>query len=97
MPLHRIKLLVKHLLGRDLLIRRRVHILLEHYGNRYGDWSVPANYVTPESIIYSFGIGEDASWDLGLIQAKKALRRQRMTILRIFEVTYPCRDGLERV
>ena len=26
-----------------------------------------------------------------------ALRRQRMTILSIFEVTSPCRDGLERV
>lgn len=70
MSLHRIKLLVKHLLGRDLLIRRKVHLPLEHYGNRYGDWSVPANYVTKESIVYSFGIGEDASWDLALIQAK---------------------------
>ena len=26
-----------------------------------------------------------------------ALRRQRMTIWSIFEVTSPCRDGLERV
>lgn len=71
MPLHSLKLLVKHLLGRDLLIRRKVHLPLEHYGNRYGDWSVPANFVTAESVVYSFGIGEDASWDLGLIQAKK--------------------------
>ena len=32
-----------------------------------------------------------------IILRNLALRRQRMTILSIFEVTSPCRDGLERV
>ena len=69
MNTHRIKLLIKHLLGIDLYISPRIHVPLEHHGNRYGDWSVPAGWVTSDSIIYSFGIGEDASWDLGLIAA----------------------------
>ncbi len=42
----------------------------EHFGTRYGGWATPRNAVTEDSVIYSFGIGEDASWDLGLISAK---------------------------
>ena len=70
MKLHRLKLLIKHLLGKDLFLSPRIQIPLEHYGNRYGDWSVPAGLVNQESVVYSFGIGEDASWDLGLISTK---------------------------
>ena len=69
MSYHRLKLLVKHFLGKDLFLRPKLHIPLEHYGNRYGDWSVPAGMVTRETVVYSFGIGEDVSWDLGLIAA----------------------------
>jgi len=42
----------------------------EYHGTRYGGWATPKNGVTAESVVYSFGIGEDASWDLGLIGAK---------------------------
>ena len=70
MILRRLQLAIKHLLGRDLYLTPKLHIPLEHYGNRHADWSVPADFVSASSIVYSFGIGEDASWDMQLIAAK---------------------------
>jgi FkbM family methyltransferase len=70
MNLQGTKVFIKHLIGRDLKIRPQLNIPLEHYGTDYGGWSVPAGTVGADSVVYSFGIGEDASWDLGLIAAK---------------------------
>ncbi|MBK1827820.1 FkbM family methyltransferase [Haloferula rosea] len=63
----RIKLAVKHLLGRDLYLRPSIKVPLTYHGSRYEGWAVPATWVTAESVVYSFGIGENASWDLELI------------------------------
>ncbi len=70
MNLQKSKLLIKHLIGTDLKISPLLNIPLEHYGTDYGGWSVPAGCVKEDSVVYSFGIGEDASWDLGLIAAR---------------------------
>lgn len=37
-------------------------------GTDYGGWVFNHTLVKKDSIIYSFGIGEDASWDLGMIK-----------------------------
>lgn len=64
-----IKKAVKHLLGRDLWIRPDVDGPICFHGTRYGGWAVLADSVSPASVVYSFGIGEDVSFDLGLIDA----------------------------
>lgn len=37
-------------------------------GSDYGGWSVAANLIGPDSICYCAGVGEDVSFDLGLIE-----------------------------
>lgn len=64
-----IKKALKHLLGRDLWIRTDMSLPTRFYGSRYGGWSVVRDSVGPDSIVYSFGIGEDASFDLELIRS----------------------------
>ncbi len=70
MNMQQSKLFIKNLVGKDLRISPQIKIPLEHYGTEYGGWSVPAGSVKEDSVVYSFGIGEDASWDLGLIAAR---------------------------
>jgi FkbM family methyltransferase len=38
------------------------------YGSSYGGWSVYPKPLTAQSIVYSFGVGEDISFDLDLIR-----------------------------
>jgi FkbM family methyltransferase len=37
-------------------------------GTKYGGWSIPANELSSDSVCYLAGLGEDASFDLGLIE-----------------------------
>jgi FkbM family methyltransferase len=39
-----------------------------HLGSEYGGYAVASNLVTRDSVVYSFGIGEDLSFDLALIE-----------------------------
>jgi FkbM family methyltransferase len=61
---------VYHLAGRDPITRepltRRAD--MEEIGTRYGGWSIPANLISANSIVYCVGCGEDISFDLGLIE-----------------------------
>ena len=63
----RIKLIIKHLLGRDVYLKTDENIATRFYGSRYGGWAIPEKLVNVNSVVYSFGIGEDASFDLALI------------------------------
>ncbi len=38
------------------------------YGNRYADWTFCPDKIYKDSIVYSFGVGEDISFDLQLIE-----------------------------
>ena len=42
---------------------------LRRLGTDYGGWWIPLRLIHPNSIIYSVGIGEDASFDVSLIEA----------------------------
>jgi FkbM family methyltransferase len=37
-------------------------------GSAYGGWQVPLELLTPESVVYSAGVGEDVSFDLALVR-----------------------------
>jgi len=37
-------------------------------GSAYGGWAILPEYLQPSSVIYSFGVGEDVSFDLELIE-----------------------------
>ncbi|MBP1928349.1 FkbM family methyltransferase [Methanolinea mesophila] len=40
----------------------------ERFGSRFGGWDVAVEDISKDSVVYSFGIGEDASFDLEMIQ-----------------------------
>lgn len=61
-------------MNRRLLTGREAHISytpqikppLERHGSNYGGWCIHKNSLTSSSIVYSFGLGEDISFDLSL-------------------------------
>ncbi len=63
-----IKQLVKVALGREFFIRPDKAYPKERFGSRYGGWDLVTRDIGPDSVIYSFGIGEDASFDVGVIE-----------------------------
>ena len=40
----------------------------ERFGSQYGGWDVAVEHVNNTSVIYSFGIGTDASFDTEMIK-----------------------------
>ncbi len=53
-------------LGRALSVHPREGMV--KIGTTYGGWSIPAGKLGPESVCYLAGLGEDASFDLGVIE-----------------------------
>lgn len=51
-----------------LLVHRRLfRCSREFHGTEYGGWMICPDGLTKSSVVYSFGVGEDASFDLSLI------------------------------
>ena len=57
--------------GKSLALNKTVTINNEWCGNQYGGFYVSTDYLNENAIIYSFGIGEDISFDLQLINEFK--------------------------
>lgn len=57
----------KVLIGRDFYQSRQVKSSRLSFGNRYADWTFCPDHLDENSVIYSFGVGEDISFDLKLI------------------------------
>ena len=47
--------------------KRQAPLQLSHVGTDYGGWAYDSSMLTPESIVYSIGLGEDTSWDEGMM------------------------------
>jgi FkbM family methyltransferase len=60
--------LLKVIRKKDLYILRNVKIEREHAGNTGASWTIHPNILKHNSIIYSFGVGNDISWDLHMIE-----------------------------
>jgi len=56
------------LVGRDLWLDREVDVNHVRLGSEYGGWWVVPGLLRPESVVYSFGVGDDVSWDLAMIE-----------------------------
>lgn len=59
--------LAKAAVGRDVSHRPDVKLPTEWFGSGYGGWVVYTPRISSTSVVYSCGIGEDASFDLALI------------------------------
>lgn len=53
--------------GRDFYISRQVKISRMTFGNRYADWTFCPDGLGEDSVVFSFGVGEDISFDLQMI------------------------------
>ena len=58
----------KILCGQEIYYRRQIKCKCDWIGSHYGGFQVIRNLLTNDSIVYSFGVGEDISFDLTLIE-----------------------------
>ncbi|MCW9014371.1 MAG: FkbM family methyltransferase [Gammaproteobacteria bacterium] len=68
--LRKIKRILKSLIGRDFFSKEQIEIdKVMHGGDSgYGGWDIHEGDINANSIVYSFGVGEDASFDISLIK-----------------------------
>lgn len=57
-------------LGMDFVTGRKIRSMsgLERIGSPYGGWTIPTHLLGDSSICYCAGVGEDISFDMGLIE-----------------------------
>jgi len=63
----RVSLLLRVAIGKDFLIKPDVSCSTKRLGSDYGGWNILEELLDCDSVVYSFGIGQDASFDRGLI------------------------------
>jgi FkbM family methyltransferase len=51
------------LTGRDVLYRHDAHPRKATLGTVYGGWTIATEHVNPNGVMYSFGVGDDISFD----------------------------------
>lgn len=64
-----IKFLGKLALGREVYYKKQVNPKIRWFGNAHAGFFVVPDLLSKESIVYSFGVGEDISFDEQLITA----------------------------
>lgn len=65
----KLKRIVRALFGKDLFLSLDlVDLKKKKFGSSYGGWDVIISDLNQHSIVYSFGVGEDASFDMALIK-----------------------------
>ncbi len=62
------KRIVDTVLKKDLIVRKQIRIDYDIIGNKDASFAVAGNSLTGDSIVYSFGVGTDVSFDTGLIK-----------------------------
>lgn len=72
----RIKFLIfrsrKIIVGKDVFYCKQINIPFERIGNKGADFAINLQSLNKDSVIYSFGIGQDISFDLGVISKTQA-------------------------
>lgn len=62
------KRFIKQMVGLHPRVRVGVKCTKKYYGSSYGGWTITPALLDQHSVVYSFGIGEDISFDLTLIE-----------------------------
>ena len=62
------KRFINAVLGKDFFIKVDYQCNHKRFGSQYGGWDIVVEQLNKNSIIYSFGVGEDASFDMALIR-----------------------------
>lgn len=65
--IRRVRHRLRSAIGRDFYIARQRKVPVEYHGSACGGWAIMKNSLSSDSVVYSVGIGEDASFDLSLI------------------------------
>lgn len=63
----RAKRFFKQILGKDMWIYPQVQLETVFLGSRYGGYAIQGDGLNRDSIVYSFGLGEDITFDLALM------------------------------
>jgi len=67
--MNKIKLLIKQILNKAPKLKLDiVNAYVEFHGSKYGGWSIIADSVDEDSIVYSVGLGTDVSFDRSIIE-----------------------------
>jgi FkbM family methyltransferase len=59
---------IRLMAGRDVLYKYDIHPKTKHIGSIYGGWMIIPELLHSNSVAYSFGVGNDVSFDLELIR-----------------------------
>ncbi|MBN1253521.1 MAG: FkbM family methyltransferase [Bacteroidales bacterium] len=59
--------LLKVIRGKDIFICKDINIDTETFGNKCVEWTFYSKTIDENSVVYSFGVGDDISFDLSLI------------------------------
>ena len=62
------KLFLKVVIGKEFLIKSDGIYAVTRCGSDYGGWNIVTTNIDNHSIVYSFGVGEDATFDTALIE-----------------------------
>ncbi len=62
------KIFLRFLIGKEIILKPDIFIKKEKFGSDYGGYEVAIDYINSNSIVYSFGIGEDLSFEMSLIK-----------------------------
>jgi FkbM family methyltransferase len=55
-------------MGKDLIVSVQDRQATEYHGTDYGGWAVVPDALSSETVVYSFGVGDDISFDLSMIR-----------------------------
>jgi len=65
----KIERLIRCVIGKDFFVKEDYICNSKKFGSQYGGWNIVDSEIDRNSIIYSFGVGEDASFDIELIKS----------------------------
>jgi FkbM family methyltransferase len=65
--IQKVKRVIKCAMGKDFFPKLDIHRPTERLGSVYGGWDVILGRLNKGSVVYSFGVGEDVSFDIALI------------------------------
>jgi FkbM family methyltransferase len=66
--LRKIRRRINAILGKDFFMTPQITCDFVRHGSGYGGWDILEKEINDKAVVYSFGVGEDASFDISLIK-----------------------------